>query len=166
MIIESLIGPTLDKLFKFCSFNLDIKTICNIGYDILACLEELHRFSFFHMDLKPDNIGFKLHDIKGKKDEISCVLLDFGKSCNYLNNKKYSNERKKKYKGGNIQFASINILKGGNPNPKDDLESLIYVLLFLYKGFLPWTYYDLTNKLVYKENVLKSKEKFDILNYG
>jgi D-lyxose ketol-isomerase len=37
---------------------------------------------------------------------------------------------------------------------------------FYIKDFLPWTYFDHTNKLVYKENVLKSKEKFDILNYG
>jgi serine/threonine protein kinase len=67
LIIESLILSTLDKLFKICSFNLDIKATCNIGYDILTCLEELYRFSFLHMDLKPDNIGFKLNDIKGKK---------------------------------------------------------------------------------------------------
>lgn len=165
LLIESLIGPDLDKLFKFCSFNLDLKTICNIGYDILVCLEELHNNSFVHLDIKLDNIGFKIQNIEEKKNEISCVLLDFGKSLNYLNNKKTKNFRNKNYYGGNIQFSSINVLNGGNPNPKDDLENLIYVLVFLYKGSLPWSFFDSTNKKLYIENVLKEKNKFNILNY-
>lgn len=84
LLLESFIDPDLDKLFKFYSFNLDIKTICNFGYDILLCLEEMHSNSFVNIDLKFDNIGFNLLNIKDKIKEKSCVLLDFGKSCNYL----------------------------------------------------------------------------------
>lgn len=165
LLIESLIGPSLEKLFKFCSYNLDLRTICFIGCDILACLEELHGCSFVHLDIKPDNIGFKLKGINNKNNEILCMLIDFGKSCNYLNTKKYSKKENNKYIGGNIQFASINILQNGYPNPKDDLESLIYVLLFLYKGYLPWSYFDRTNKLDYRNKVLNEKKKFDIIKF-
>lgn len=165
LLIESLIGPSLDKLFKFCSYNLDLKTICFIGCDILTCLEKLHESSFVHLDIKPDNIGFKLKDINNKKNEILCILIDFGKSCNYLNAKKSTKKKNNKYIGGNIQFASINILQNGIPNPKDDLESLIYVLLFLYKGYLPWSYFEKANKFDYKIKVLNEKKKFDISKF-
>lgn len=165
LLIESLIGPNLQNLFKFCSYNFDLKTICFIGCDILSCLEQLHECSFVHLDIKPDNIGFKLKDINNKNNEVLCVLMDFGKSCNYLNIKNYIKKENNKYFGGNILFASINILQNGIPNPKDDLESLIYVLLFLYKGYLPWSYFERTNKLEYKKKVLNEKKKLDIIKF-
>ena len=88
LLIESLIGPSLDKLFKFCSYNFDLKTICFIRYVILTCLEELHESSFVHLDIKPDNLGFKMKEINNKNNEFLCILIDFRKSSNYLNAKK------------------------------------------------------------------------------
>jgi hypothetical protein len=43
--------------------------------------------------------------------------------------------------------------------------SLIYLLLNLKFGFLPWSEFDKTNKDKYKKKVLESKENFDIDNF-
>ena len=41
---------------------------------------------------------------------------------------------------GNILFASYNQIQGNKAKPKDDLESLLYLVTFLYnQKKLPWT---------------------------
>lgn len=35
-------------------------------------------------------------------------------------------------------FASNNQLVRGKLGQRDDLESLIYILIYLYQGYLPW----------------------------
>lgn len=39
---------------------------------------------------------------------------------------------------GSISYCSINVLRKQYPSRRDDLESLIYVILHLYYGKLPW----------------------------
>ena len=92
--------------------------------------------------------------------------MDFGKGFKFLKaSEKNKKLQKVKKVGGNIFYSSINILKGGIPNEKDDLVSLIYLLLNLKFGFLPWSEFDKTNKDKYKKKVLESKENFDIDNF-
>ena len=91
LLIEALMGPTLKKLFKFCSYNLDLNSICNIGIDIIESLELLHEKGYVHLDLKADNIAIKLENINNNNNRtITCTLLDFGKAIKFtkLNKKK------------------------------------------------------------------------------
>ena len=37
-----------------------------------------------------------------------------------------------------MRYSSVNVVKGIESNRRDDLISLGYVLIFLYKGELPW----------------------------
>ena len=166
LLIESLLGPDLSKLFKFCDFEFDLKTICNIGIDIITFLENLHDIGYIYLDLKPNNIVFKLDNIKDGKDNISCILIDYG-FCYEMknNNKKMKTAKKNSIAGGNACFSSINILNNGNPNRKDDLESLIYVLIYFYKGFLPWSDYDKNDKIIYKKLIKEKKMEFHVIDF-
>ena len=51
-----------------------------------------------------------------------------GKHAKFLINKKWS---------GTSRFSSVNPLRGLVQNIRDDLESLCYLLLFIWKGNLP-----------------------------
>lgn len=162
IIIESLCGPSLNKLYNFCNNKFDIITVSNIAIDIISSLEILHNTGYLHLDIKDDNIVILLQDFKKAKDQISCILIDFGKSFKLEdNNYKYKKSNLKNI-GGNYRYASINILKNGIPNKKDDLESLLYLLLELYYGELPWTKIEKNNHKNYKKELLIAKELFNI----
>ena len=165
VMVESLLGPTLEKLFQLCCYNLDLLSIYNIGLDLLECLQLLHDKGYVHLDLKLDNIAIKLNNIQNNNSGINCVLLDFGKAINYP---KYQGNNKNKNNGkfgGNKKFSSLNILKGGLPSPKDDLISLIYLLIYLYKDSLPWSFINKDDKILYIKKLIKEKEKFNILSF-
>ena len=69
LIVESLVGPTIQKLYEFCDFSFDIATVCNIGIDLLNCFEIIHGLSYVHNDLKSDNVAILFQDIKKEKME-------------------------------------------------------------------------------------------------
>ena len=80
-LIESLIGPSLQRLYDFCDNDFDLVTICNIGIDILICLEYLNDSNHIHNDIKLDNIGIQLKNYKNNNNINSCTLFDLGKAC-------------------------------------------------------------------------------------
>ena len=162
LIIESLCGPSLDKLYKFCDFNFDIITISNIGIDIVSSLEILHKIGYIHLDIKEDNISILLKNNKNDKKCISCILLDFGKALKIpVEDNFHKKKEMKEYIGGNISNASINMMLCGNTSEKDDFESLMYLLIDLYLGGLPWNDFDKTDGVKYKKAVLQAKKEYD-----
>ena len=61
-------------------------------------------------------------------------------------------------------FLSINAHNNGIPNTNDDLESLIYSLLYLSDKGLPWIHLNCKNKDKYKET-LKMKINFEYYKF-
>ena len=100
-------------------------------------LKMMHTLGYIHRDLKPANIAVGY----GKK-ENTIYLIDFGLS-------KKMNEGgqnlgvggpnvPKKMAGTPIYTAVTAHLGTGECYKKDDIESLMYVLIQLVKGSLPW----------------------------
>ena len=121
----------------------------------------MHNKGFLFLDLKPDNIAIILEGIQNKDNSNTRLgLIDLGSSISYIDN--YGNYLKKEefsiYQRANTYFASINHLENGYPSRKDDLESLVYLLLYFYKFEMPWDCFDKENKEEYKINVLKEKK--------
>ena len=137
-LIESLIGPSLQRLYDFCENDFDLVTICNIGIDILICLEYLHDSNYIHNDIKLDNIGIQLKNYKNNNNINSCTLFDLGKVCKIKKYKSKINLGKSRVKG-NYKYASFNSLNDGDVKAIDDLESLCFVLLNFYNKTLPWS---------------------------
>ena len=59
--------------------------------------------------------------------------------------------RNKNYFVGTLMFASTSALSGLEQYPRDDIESLFYIMIYLKDGTLPWLKY----KKKIKENIYK-----------
>ena len=140
ILVESLLGPSLDKLLKFCNKQFKLQTICYIGIEMIERLETLHKNSILHRDIKPNNFiwGNYSRKKKSKKNFNNIFLIDFGLSCFYIiKNQHYELSTGNSFIG-TLRYASINTHKGIRESRRDDLESVMYVLIYLFKGCLPW----------------------------
>jgi serine/threonine protein kinase len=134
-IAMELFGKSLGKILKESKGKLPIASVLRIGIKLLNILEELHNRGFLHRDIKPENI------VLGRKStQQEIYLIDYGfckifrsQSCGSLNIYKEGVTFQ-----GNYAFCSMNSLVGISYSPRDDIESLSYLLIYLYHGRLPW----------------------------
>ena len=157
IIVESLLGPSLDKLFKFCGKIFPLKTVCLIGKEMVKRLENMHEKGILHRDLKPNNLTWGNYNssynnlsnynslnndnYNYKLDINTIYLIDFGLSCSYWENgltTKHYKLRNGLNFVGTLRYASLNSHKGIRQGRRDDLESMIYILIYFLKGKLPW----------------------------
>ena len=155
IIVESLLGPSLDKLFKYCGRKFPLKTVCLIGKEIVKRFENMHEKGILHRDLKPNNLTWgnfnssynnisnynSINNISNNLDIKTIFLIDFGLSCSFLEGglsyKHYKIKTNLSFVG-TLRYASLNSHKGIRQSRRDDLESMIYILIYFLKGKLPW----------------------------
>lgn len=75
-------------------------------------------------------------------------LIDFGLSIQYLDEQGIHISPNKNYNCvvGTALFASIDAHDGHELSRKDDIESLVYTLIYLLLGGLPWKNINISNK--------------------
>lgn len=130
-LVMNLLGESLQRQrektgpFSLCN-------TLNIGIQLLQRVKYVHENGLIHRDIKPDNFLFGL-----EKEETKVYLIDFGFSKQHqCSEKKEKKERTTII--GTPNFISIRVHNYCEPNKKDDLESVMYILLYLYMDKLPW----------------------------
>ena len=63
---------------------------------------------------------------------------------------------------GTPRYASLNSHMGHEQSRRDDLETICYMLIFLYNGTLPWSGLRAENKQLKYLNIKKLKEEIPI----
>ena len=130
MIIE-LLGDSLETLIKYKN-TFSLKSILQIGIQIIELLKIIHNKGLVHRDIKPDNF---LLDLNKRKQ---LYIIDFGFCKTFMNNDKHIEMKKKSSLLGTPNFASINAHEYNELSRRDDLESLGYMLCYFYLGKLDW----------------------------
>lgn len=155
-MVLTLLGASLqDYINKFNTFSLS-RTL-SIGIQVLKRLRFIHEKGLLHRDVKPDNFLFGLNENKS-----TLYVIDFGLCKKYIDVTGAHIEEKHIGKIlGSATFASVNIHNLCEPSRRDDLESLAYMMLYFYFGYLEWNEYQ---DLEYKNLLQKIRiSKMNIL---
>ena len=155
-LVIDLLGNSLkNQLVRNITKN-NLEIIINIGKKIITKLMILHENKIIHRDLKPDNM---LLNPDNSLDNI--FLVDFSFCKKYINsNGEHILKNKINKIIGSINYISLNVHDLIEPSRRDDLESIIYILIYLYCGNLNWEnsmsitgIYEMKKNIIHDENI-------------
>ena len=162
VLVMELLGKSLEDIKSILpSKKMTIPCICKLSYQMLQILEHIHKRSFIHRDVKPENFIMGL----GPNNKF-LYMIDFGFAKTYRDPTTLAHYPLKKNDGitGTARYASINTLRGFTQSRKDDLESLAYVIIYLSKGTLPWANITSDNKDELYNRITKVKFETTVEN--
>lgn len=131
MLVLDRLGPSVEELFNFCGRSFSIKTVVMLGDQMFRRLEAIHAHGVIHRDIKPDNflIGYTNGMV---------YAVDFGLAKRWVRNGVHIPYRDGKNLVGTARYVSQHTHDGIESARRDDIESVVYVLIYLLRGSLPW----------------------------
>jgi len=161
VLIEELLGESLEELFeknKKKEKVIILKDMLMAGIQLIDRIEYIHSNNIVHLDIKPSNF------VVGYKDPSLIYIIDFGLSKKYKSSRtgKHVIFSKRKYFHGNIEFSSVNNMKGIVSSRRDDLESIGYMLIYLYENKLPWEEIEALNTIEMARKVFYIKKQISM----
>ena len=157
ILIETLLDKSLFDIFLRQNKPCNLSDICLIALQLIERLEFIHSKDIIYRDVKPENFMI------GINDPNVIYIIDYGLCKKYRSSKTGKHIQPKYIKKfiGTLKYASSNVIRGKESSRRDDLISLGYVLIHLYKRNLPWnTAFKNLDRVDYL-NLLHSKETFD-----
>ncbi|TKR69883.1 hypothetical protein L596_021975 [Steinernema carpocapsae] len=147
-MVTSLVGANLETLaHDQDDGKFSHRTALGVGLQVLDALKDLHVLGYVHRDVRPRNlcigVGDKTHNI---------FLMNFGCAAVYQKAKKIRKPRENVPVKGKTEFTSLSSHSKKEQSPKDDIESLIYTLVYLCNG-LPW------NASTAEDSIVSQKKK-------
>jgi len=123
--------------------HFDLNTSLIILYGLIKIIQILHHYNVIYHDIKPEN--FLIDDISNLTfDNINqhLKIIDFGLAekltKEQLQQTDYVVKNERGMISGTLRYCSKNAYNGYEQTYKDDFESIIYLIVYLYKGYLPW----------------------------
>jgi len=121
------------ELWKTSKPNIIIE-IALLSYQIIEIFQHVHGVFILHCDIKPDNF---MINTNGK-----VVLIDFGLACLYVESgdtTKHRHNEMKEHLVGSPKYASYFLHEGFTPARRDDMMSIGYLFLTMFKIEMPWS---------------------------
>jgi serine/threonine protein kinase len=135
ILVIEMLGQSLEDLLVSRRRPFSLKTVLMIADQCLARIEFIHRRFLIHRDIKPTNM------LLGTARNLSVLyFIDFGLSKFYRDCETLVHIPRRHHKEfvGTARYVSVNVMNGVEPSRRDDLISLGYVWVYLFKGALPW----------------------------
>ena len=151
-LVIDLLGISLSKTIQ-CYKRFCLKTVLILGMQIMRRIKVLHEKYLLHRDIKPDNFLFGLETQTNK-----LFLVDFGFTKRYDYDGKHIPEKKIKGLIGSPNFVSLNIHNNYEPSRRDDIESCIYIIIYMLYGELEWFDKNINEMTILKEELTNKKE--------
>ncbi|KAJ3280818.1 casein kinase I [Borealophlyctis nickersoniae] len=116
--------------------GFSIEAVIHIGLQMT-----LHSKRIVYCDVKADNVltqrGYPETDVQ--MGDAQLHLVDFASSRLWDPEARGKSKRRTSKRVGTSKYASVNAHKGVDLTPRDDLESVGFMLVDLAKGALPWS---------------------------
>jgi serine/threonine protein kinase len=139
-MVINLLGESLQhNINTYGAFSL-LDSI-SIGVQMIERIQYVHECGLIHRDVKPDNFLFGLNE---QRDRLYIIDFGFCKKCNPPQKTQPPPKRMTSILG-TPNYISISIHDYMEPNKHDDLESILYTIMYLACGKLPWDMPDITN---------------------
>eukprot|EP01104_Vermistella_antarctica_P015649 TRINITY_DN5186_c1_g2_i1.p1 TRINITY_DN5186_c1_g2~~TRINITY_DN5186_c1_g2_i1.p1 ORF type:complete len:848 (-),score=214.51 TRINITY_DN5186_c1_g2_i1:44-2587(-) len=134
MVME-LLGENISELRRRQpQGRFSMQSTLKLGMQMLRAIEAVHDMGYLHRDIKPSNFAMGLANKRHH-----CYLIDFGLARRYiLPTGEVRPSRDQTGFRGTARYASINSHQSKDLSRRDDLWSLLYVLIEFGKGQLPW----------------------------
>jgi hypothetical protein len=126
MILEKL-GPSLSEVLKRNGKPFSLETIIMLAKQLFQCIAYVHQQGLMHRDIKPANMCLGINENKYK-----LYLIDF-ETC-------LSFDQEEVDRVGTYNYMAINVHLKQDYSWFDDMESIGYSIVALFKGTLPWKY--------------------------
>ena len=129
------VGSSLADLLDDYQTGFSLSTVLRIAIQLINRLRDVHRRGVIHRDINPGNLAI------GRGDKSGVVyILDFGLAGFFVKERGEHIPYEQKFRSwiGTTEYMSLNVNNGVKGSRRDDLESLGYTLIKLYKGSLPW----------------------------
>ncbi|KAJ8502280.1 hypothetical protein ONZ51_g37 [Trametes cubensis] len=136
VLVMDMLGPDLDAIRRACRGTFTLRTVCMLADQMLQRLQFLHSRGLVCCDVKPQNFAMGAED----KDPNTVYMFDLAHSKMYIDDEtgEHLPFQERRHSRGSIRYASVPAHHRHEVSRRDDIESLLYVLLELYHGSLPW----------------------------
>ncbi|KEG06830.1 putative protein kinase, putative,casein kinase I [Trypanosoma grayi] len=154
ILIMSMHGPSLEDLHANLG-RFSLKTTVMLSDEMISRLEFLHSVGYIHRDLKPDNFLLGVGKLARH-----IYLIDLGLSIRHRSSDGVHREMATgKSFVGTSRYASLRTHQGFSQSRRDDMEQLVYVLIYLYRGHLPWSGLQIKDREAKEKAIGEIKQK-------
>jgi len=149
-LVTDLLDHSISDLVKKGG-RLEMEIVLLLGKQMIQRLQVLHNHFLLHRDIKPQN--FMLNVTTNK-----LYLIDFGFSKRYNYDGNHIKQGSSRLIG-TPNFVSINVHKGVEPSRRDDVESCIYIMIYMLFGKLSWDKETDSKNMCFKKEQLTNLDK-------
>jgi casein kinase I family protein HRR25 len=127
-----------------------LKNVLKYTITIIEVIEKIHERGVIHRDIKPENFMISQLGLQDREDreeheehEEQATLkrlhiIDFGLSRIYIKDDVHIPNKQNSSMVGTMRYISTHIHEGNVYSRRDDIISILYVIIYLLKGKLPW----------------------------
>jgi casein kinase I homolog HRR25 len=108
---------------RFCNSEYYLERLVEIMNKVIDTLRDIHNCGIVHRDLKPPNICLNLN--------FEPYIIDFGMAKKIIINHEHIEERNTRNIIGSPNYGSLNVVNLIEPTRRDDIESLIYIYMYM-----------------------------------
>lgn len=141
-IVMEKMGTNLQEIFDSYRGDVDdgvrdkpftAEEVFMVADQAIDCVRAVHSCGFVHRDIKPENFCVR-HD-----DSNRLCIVDFGLSKRFRDSHgAHIPHRMGKGLLGTPRYTSIRCHEGHELSRRDDMESLLYMVLYFFRPGLPW----------------------------
>lgn len=159
ILVTGLLGPDLLKLGGDEGKH-SARNVLLLAHQGLVLFEQLHAANLVHRDIKPENLVL---GCEGTADARKLHIIDFG-TCESLVDRNGIRRTQPQAAEGSVPYMAVTVHEKQALGKRDDVESLVWTLLRLCLGKLPWEHGKVTpagivqGKRRMKEEGVKAEE--------